>query len=51
SGILGGFGVVAAAGALYFLGEVPRVRMDILEKIPVIGPYWHREIPPEDNPF
>lgn len=43
----------AATGifALYFFSEVPRVRKDIIEKIPIIGSYFHKEIPPEDNPF
>ncbi|KAI5284792.1 hypothetical protein KEM54_001070, partial [Ascosphaera aggregata] len=47
--IAGRFGVFAGTAALFFLGEIPRVRMDVLENIPVIGSYWHREIPPEDN--
>lgn len=46
---LAGFAVTGIFGALYFLGDVPRVRKDILEKVPIIGPYWHREIAPEDN--
>jgi hypothetical protein len=46
-----GFGVSAGIFALFFLGEVPRVRNDILSKVPVIGDYFIREIPPEDNPF
>jgi hypothetical protein len=43
----------AATGifALFFFAEVPRVRIDIVEKIPVIGSYFKKEIPPEDNPF
>jgi len=46
-------GFVAATGifALFFFAEVPRVRIDIVEKIPVIGSYFKKEIPPEDNPF
>lgn len=49
AGIAGGFGVFAGTAALFFLGEIPRFRIDILERIPIIGPYYHREIPPEDN--
>lgn len=45
------FGGAAGVFALFFFGEVPRVRHDILEKVPIIGPYFHREVPPEDNPF
>jgi hypothetical protein len=48
---LSAFGASAGIFALFFFGEVPKVRQDILMKIPVIGEYFHREIPPEDNPF
>lgn len=50
-GIAAGFGVSAGIFALFFFGEIPKVRKDILTKIPVIGDYFVREIPPEDNPF
>ena len=33
------------------LKQVPKVRSDILSKLPVVGEYFVREIPPEDNPF
>ena len=49
--ILAGFGVSAGIFGLFFFGEVPKVRNDILSKMPVIGDYFVREIPPEDNPF
>ena len=49
--VFAGFGVSAGIFALFFFGEVPKVRNDILVKIPVIGDYWVREVPPEDNPF
>ncbi|KIY01011.1 uncharacterized protein Z520_03677 [Fonsecaea multimorphosa CBS 102226] len=49
--IASGFGVAAGVFAVFFFGEVPRVRQDILSKLPVIGNYWIREVPPEDNPF
>ncbi|KAI0995510.1 hypothetical protein K3495_g12669 [Podosphaera aphanis] len=48
---LGAFGGVAGFFALFFLGGVPRVKHDILEKIPGIGKYFVNEIPPSDNPF
>lgn len=52
SAIMAGlFGGAAGIFALFFFGEIPRVRKDILEKVPIIGPYFHRETPPEDNPF
>lgn len=50
SGFLAGsFGVAAATGALFFLGEVPRVRRDILQQFPFLDRYFDRTIPPEDN--
>lgn len=48
---LGAFGGVAGFFALYFFGDVPRVRKDIYEKLPVVGRYFVKEIPPSDNPF
>ncbi|KAG5302199.1 hypothetical protein I7I48_02457 [Histoplasma ohiense] len=49
--IASAFGATAGIFAVFFFGEVPRVRKDILMNIPVIGGYWERSIPPEDNPF
>jgi hypothetical protein len=49
--IAAGFGISAGIFALFFFGEVPKVRKDILSKMPVIGEYFIHEIPPEDNPF
>lgn len=46
-----GFGGVAGFFALFFFAEVPRVRTDIMEKVPILGDYFVKEIPPEDNPF
>ncbi|KAF2664845.1 hypothetical protein BT63DRAFT_482756 [Microthyrium microscopicum] len=46
-----GFGAAAGIALIFFAEEVPPVRRDILEQIPVIGGYWKREIAPEDNPF
>ncbi|KAK6356620.1 hypothetical protein TWF718_000964 [Orbilia javanica] len=47
----GAFGGVALFAAIFFAEGVPRVRTDILQKIPVFGSYWIREIPASDNPF
>jgi hypothetical protein len=47
----GAFGVSAGIFALFFFDEVPRVRQDILRKVPIIGNYFVREVPPEDDPF
>ncbi|KAL2003779.1 hypothetical protein VTN02DRAFT_2273 [Thermoascus thermophilus] len=49
--ISAGFGVSTVVFCLFFFGDVPRVRQDILQKIPVLGEHWNRTIPPEDNPF
>jgi hypothetical protein len=45
------FGIAAGTFAVLFFDEVPRVREDILQKLPIVGGYFHRETPPEDNPF
>ncbi|KAF2443387.1 hypothetical protein P171DRAFT_521950 [Karstenula rhodostoma CBS 690.94] len=50
-GLAAGFGGVAGFFALFFFAEVPRVRNDIMLKIPVIGDYFIVDVPPEDNPF
>ncbi|KAL4912336.1 ubiquinol-cytochrome-c reductase complex subunit-domain-containing protein [Aspergillus aurantiobrunneus] len=45
------FGVSAGVFALFFFGEVPRVRKDILQKLPFFDTYLDRTVAPEDNPF
>lgn len=49
--LLGGFGGVAGIFAIFFFAEVPKVRNDIMLKIPILGDYFRVEIAPEDNPF
>ncbi|KAI2814320.1 hypothetical protein CBS63078_5709 [Aspergillus niger] len=49
--IAGTFGVAAGTFALFFFGEIPRVRRDILQKVPFLDEYFDRTIAPEDNPF
>ncbi|KAF2710916.1 hypothetical protein K504DRAFT_453948 [Pleomassaria siparia CBS 279.74] len=52
SGVLaGGFGGVAGIFALFFFAEVPKVSKDIMQKVPILGSYFVKEIAPEDNPF
>ena len=46
-----GFGASAGVFALFFFDGVPRVRKDILQKVPFIGDFFVHEIAPEDNPF
>ncbi|KAI1798613.1 ubiquinol-cytochrome-c reductase complex subunit-domain-containing protein [Daldinia bambusicola] len=47
----GAFGGVALFGVIYYASGIPRVREDILQKIPFIGGYFIKEIPASDNPF
>ena len=47
----GAFGVTAGIFALFFFDGVPRVKEDILQKVPIIGEFFVNEVPPEDNPF
>ncbi|KAA8650570.1 cytochrome b-c1 complex subunit 10 [Aspergillus tanneri] len=49
--IAGTFGVSAGVFLVFFLGEVPRVRKDILQQFPFFDKYFDRTIAPEDNPF
>ncbi|KAJ5805036.1 hypothetical protein N7474_010923 [Penicillium riverlandense] len=49
--LAGSFGVAAGVFAVFFFGEVPRVRKDILQKIPGLDVYFDRTVAPEDNPF
>jgi hypothetical protein len=46
---LAGFGGVAGFFAVYFFSDVPRVRKDIWQKIPIIGQHYVREVPASDN--
>ncbi|TGO55666.1 hypothetical protein BOTNAR_0240g00230 [Botryotinia narcissicola] len=46
---LAGFGATAGFFALFFFSDIPRVRNDIMVKIPIIGDRWRKEIPASDN--
>ncbi|KAL4807150.1 ubiquinol-cytochrome-c reductase complex subunit-domain-containing protein [Aspergillus unguis] len=50
-GIAATFGVSAGVFALFFFGEIPRVRKDILQQLPFFDTYLDKTIAPEDNPF
>lgn len=43
----------AAAGffVVFLAEEIPPMRKDVLQKIPLVGWYWEKNIAPEDNPF
>ncbi|KAL5359822.1 ubiquinol-cytochrome-c reductase complex subunit-domain-containing protein [Aspergillus floccosus] len=49
--IAGTFGVSLGVFAVFFFGEVPRVRNDVLRQFPFFDQYFDRTIAPEDNPF
>ncbi|KAK5688270.1 hypothetical protein LTS10_000248 [Elasticomyces elasticus] len=49
--MLVGFGAAAGIFALFFFDGVPKVKTDILQKIPFIGEFYKKEVAPEDNPF
>jgi hypothetical protein len=46
-----GMGAAAVIYVLFLAEEIPSVSRDILQKIPLVGDYWVKEVPPEDNPF
>jgi len=50
-GLAAGFGGVAGFFALFFFAEVPRVSKDIMQKVPILGNMFIKEVAPEDNPF
>jgi len=43
------FGGVAGIFALFFFSEVPKVKKDIMQKVPIIGDWWRKEIPASDS--
>ncbi|KAL1888522.1 hypothetical protein Sste5346_009478 [Sporothrix stenoceras] len=45
--IAGALGVAA----LFYASGIPRVQRDILQKFPVIGPYFVKTVHPADSPF
>lgn len=45
----GMFGVAGLVFALQFFADVPKVRKDIMQKLPLVGDYFIRDIPPSDN--
>ncbi|EFX06148.1 hypothetical protein CMQ_4217 [Grosmannia clavigera kw1407] len=47
----GPFAVAAAVAALFYTSGIPRIQTDILQKIPVVGSYFTKEVNPADSPF
>ncbi|KAK6708848.1 hypothetical protein SNK03_009680 [Fusarium graminearum] len=45
------YGAPAAVGVMLFANGIPRVQRDILQKIPVLGGFFRKEVHPADNPF
>lgn len=46
-----GFGAAALLAVAFLMEDVPVVRKDIYQNLPIIGHYWDRTVAPEDNPF
>ncbi|KAI1334437.1 ubiquinol-cytochrome-c reductase complex subunit-domain-containing protein [Xylariaceae sp. FL0016] len=47
----GAMGGVALFAVIYYASGIPRVKRDILQKVPFIGGYFINEVPASDNPF
>ncbi|KAI1259774.1 ubiquinol-cytochrome-c reductase complex subunit-domain-containing protein [Xylariaceae sp. FL1019] len=47
----GAFGGVALFAVIFFASGMPRIKKDILQKVPFIGGHFVNEIPASDNPF
>ncbi|CAK7229937.1 hypothetical protein SEUCBS140593_007414 [Sporothrix eucalyptigena] len=45
------FGAAAGVAVLFYASGIPRVQRDVLQKIPVIGPYFVKTTHPADSPF
>ncbi|KAF4509064.1 hypothetical protein G6O67_005370 [Ophiocordyceps sinensis] len=46
------FGGAAGVAALLFVSGIPRVRQDVLQKVPFLGNLFIKEeVPASDNPF
>lgn len=45
------FGGALGVAGIFFASDVPKVRTDIMQKLPFVGSYFIKEIAPEDNPF
>lgn len=49
---LGLYGGAAGVAALLFTSGIPRIRVDIMERIPFVGHFFVKEpVDPADNPF
>ncbi|KAM0350111.1 hypothetical protein ACHAPU_003274 [Fusarium lateritium] len=43
------YGAPAGVAVLLFANGIPRVQRDVLQKIPILGSYFHKEVHPADN--
>ncbi|QPC72781.1 hypothetical protein HYE68_003533 [Fusarium pseudograminearum] len=43
------YGAPAAVGVMLFANGIPRVQRDILQKIPILGGFFRKEVHPADN--
>ncbi|CAK7211713.1 hypothetical protein SCUCBS95973_001212 [Sporothrix curviconia] len=44
-------GGALGAALLFYASGIPRVQRDILQKFPLIGPYFVKTVHPADSPF
>ncbi|KAI8629341.1 ubiquinol-cytochrome-c reductase complex subunit-domain-containing protein [Xylariaceae sp. FL1651] len=47
----GAYGGVALFAVIYYASGIPKVKKDILQKIPLLGTYYTEEVIASDNPF
>ncbi|KAF8329740.1 ubiquinol-cytochrome-c reductase complex subunit-domain-containing protein [Cantharellus anzutake] len=48
---LGIWGFGAAFAVSYFMSDVPKFRMDVLDNIPIVRSYFIDDTPASDKPF
>ncbi|BFZ62928.1 hypothetical protein YB2330_004040 [Saitoella coloradoensis] len=48
---LAAWGATAGVAAIFLLSGLPRMKRDVLQKIPFVGGYFINEIPASDSPF
>ncbi|ODQ51552.1 hypothetical protein SAICODRAFT_20570 [Saitoella complicata NRRL Y-17804] len=45
------WGATAGVAAIFLLSGLPRMKRDVLQKVPFVGGYFINEIPASDSPF
>jgi len=49
--LAGGMSVFGGLTTLFGVAEMPRISADVMQKIPLIGDHYKKEVAPEDSPF